>query len=149
LDKFWSIGGAMRVQRNCLIIGAFLFSFSTAAADTKDQWICVAEAAATLTEPSPDESGRWKAEAYGHVPDQYLVSEDGVKRVGEDGFIVEPCELTENGAPGKDKYVNCPAALKNATWWFTKGAQNYFRLYYFAAAYPVTYAFVAGKCTKL
>ena len=147
----------MRVLMSSLMASTLFISFSAAPADTKDQWICVAEAAATLHYPSPDTLERFTATAYDGGLDQYLVSEDGVKQIGEDRFLAKPCIITENSAKDMDSYVNCGLQEKDAKpgvayvlgGWFTKSADNKFQLYFRAGVRPMTYALIGGVCSRL
>lgn len=116
-----------------------LFFLSTSAL-AADQWLCVGEATATLVE---QKNGPYRAEAF-EDSQKFLVTAEGVKRIGQDDYWMQPCEADEKGN------IDCINGMRDFGY-FTKFASNTFLMHYVNEVESGVYRYIytAGRCSKL
>lgn len=122
------------------VIILFLLSTSAIAAD---QWLCIGDATATLAAPMKEEiNAPFKAKAFTDSQ-KFIVSAEGLKRVGEDDYWMQPCVSPKQG------FVQCVNERRELGW-FNKNENNTFLMHEIAVrGDEFMYIFTAGRCSKL
>jgi len=124
------------------VIILFLLSTSAIAAD---QWLCIGDATATLAAPMKEEiNAPFKAEAFTDSQ-KFIVSAEGLKRVGEDDYWMQTCDVYEGG------FVKCFNKRESFEFgWFNMRTNNTFIMQDVAVRDgEFMYVITAGRCSEL